>query len=120
MWIQVLLIAAIVAIGAFFMRRTGADSHLAIRRLLFAAFVGIAVLAVLFPNALTWIANRVGVGRGTDLLLYVLIVMFVAFVYTQFRRNATQQRSITLLARQVALLEARRGPVDSDSTPQDK
>ncbi|KAB1887913.1 DUF2304 domain-containing protein [Microbacterium maritypicum] len=106
MWIQVVLIAGIIAIGAVFMRRTGADSHLAIRRLLFGAFVLVAVLSILFPQWLTWVANLVGVGRGTDLLLYALVLMFLVFVYTQSRRNAAHQRSLTLLARKLALLQA--------------
>jgi small membrane protein len=106
MWIQILLIVGVVAIGAFFMRRTGADSHLAIRRLLFGVFVLAAVLSILFPQWLTWVANLIGVGRGTDLLLYALILMFLVFVYTQSRRNAAQQRRLTLLARKLALLQA--------------
>lgn len=106
MWIQILLIAAIVVLAAIMMRRTGADSHLAIRRLLMMLFVVVAVVSVLFPQWLTWLANIVGVGRGTDLVLYGLIVMFLAFVYTQYRRNAVLQRQLTLLARKIALLEA--------------
>ena len=107
MWIQLLLIAAIVTLAAFVMRRTGADSHLAIRRLLLGLFVVAAILSVLFPQWLSWVANLVGVGRGTDLLLYALVVVFLVFVYTQYRRNVALQRQATLLARRVALLEAR-------------
>lgn len=106
MWIQIVLIIGVVAIGAVFMRRTGADSHLAIRRLLYGAFVLVAILSILFPQWLTWVANLVGVGRGTDLLLYALVLMFLVFVYTQSRRNADQQRKLTLLARRLALLQA--------------
>ncbi|MGF3055842.1 DUF2304 domain-containing protein [Microbacterium sp. YY-01] len=106
MWIQFLLIAALIILGALMMRRTGADSHLAIRRLLMMLFVVAAVLSVLFPQWLTWLAKLVGVGRGTDLLLYALVVMFVTFMYTQYRRNVTMQRKITLLARRTALSDA--------------
>lgn len=106
MWIQFLLITAIVVLAVFMMRRTGADSHLAIRRLLMGLFVVAAVLSVLFPQWLSWLASLVGVGRGTDLVLYALIVMFLAFVYSQYRRNIALQRQLTLLARKIALLEA--------------
>lgn len=115
MWIQFALIVAVVALGAVFMRRTGADSHLAIRRLLYGAFVAAAVLSILFPQWLTWVANLVGVGRGSDLLLYALVVMFLTFVYTQYRRNMNQQRQITLLARRLALFEAK--SADHESKP---
>lgn len=106
MWIQFLLIGAIVLLAAFMMRRTGADSHLAIRRLLLGLFVLAAVLSILFPQWLSWVASAVGVGRGTDLLLYALVIMFLAFVYTQYRRNMALQREITLLARKIALVDA--------------
>lgn len=117
MWIQIVLIIGVVAIGAVFMRGTGADSHLAIRRMLYGVFVLVAVLSILFPQWLTWVANLVGVGRGTDLLLYALVLMFLVFVYTQSRRNAAQQRSITLLARTLALLQAEKaGTPSTDAT----
>ncbi|MCK8466481.1 DUF2304 domain-containing protein [Microbacterium sp. KSW4-16] len=106
MWIQFLLIAAIIVLGLIVMRRTGADSHLAIRRLLMMLFILAAILSVLFPQWLTWIATLIGVGRGTDLLLYALVLMFLTFVYTQYRRNLQLQRQLTLLARKIALLDA--------------
>lgn len=107
MWIQFLLIAAVVLVGVFFMRRTGADSHLALRRIGFLVFILAAVLSILFPQWLTWLANLIGVGRGTDLLLYALIIVFLLFVFTQYRRNITLQRQLTLLSRRIAILDAR-------------
>lgn len=120
MWIQILLILGVVAIGAVFMRRTGADSHLAIRRIIYAAFILVAVLSILFPAWLTWVANLVGVGRGTDLLLYALVLMFLIFVYTQSRRNSAQQRRLTLLARRIALLDALEHETPKDERPKDE
>jgi len=119
MWIQFLLIAAIVAIGYFFMRRTGADSHLALRRIGFVLFIIAAVLAVLFPQWLTWLANLIGVGRGTDLLLYALIIVFLVFVFTQFRRNVSLQRQLTLLSRRIAILDARERERAESASPDD-
>ena len=88
------------------MRRTGADSHLAIRRMLMGLFIVAAILAIMFPQWLTALANLIGVGRGADLLLYALVIAFFAFMYTQHRRNLATQRKITLLARRLAMLEA--------------
>ncbi|WP_254409654.1 DUF2304 domain-containing protein [Streptomyces sp. AC495_CC817] len=121
MWIQFLLIAAIIVLGVVVMRRTGADSHLAIRRLLMMLFILAAVLSVLFPQWLTWVASLIGVGRGTDLLLYALVLMFLTFVYTQYRRNIAIQRQATLLARKIALMEAEyRDDVDEHSRNADE
>lgn len=117
MWIQLLLITAIVTLGAFVMRRTGSDSHLALRRILFALFIVAAILSVLFPAWLSWAARLVGVGRGTDLLLYALVLVFLVFVFTQYRRNVAIQRQLTLLARRVALIEAKHSEETAPAAP---
>jgi hypothetical protein len=116
-WIQLLLILAVIVIGGFLMRRTGADSHLAIRRLGMALFVIAAILAILFPQSLSWVANLVGVGRGTDLLLYALVIVFLAVIYTQYRHNLAAQRKLTLLTRRIALLEAEQGEDEPAGEP---
>jgi len=123
MWIQIILILAIVAIGFIFMRRSGSDRHLAIQRLLLGAFILVAVLSVLFPGWLSWLARLVGVGRGTDLLLYAFVIVFAAFVVTQRRRAVAQDAKITQLAQRIALLEASMDPgpaVVSDSSDEDQ
>lgn len=107
MWIQIILVVAVILIGLFFTRPSGSDSHLALRRLFLAAFVVVAILSILFPQWLTWIANLVGVGRGTDLLLYALVLAFLIYVSTSYRRNLLLNRKLTALARQLALSKAR-------------
>lgn len=107
MWIQIVLIAAVVIIGIALIRRPGGDVHLAIRRLTLMAFVIGAVLSILFPQWLTWLADLLGVGRGTDLVLYALVVVFLVFVSTQYRRNVELNRKISLLSRRIALNEAK-------------
>ncbi|MGU3644445.1 DUF2304 domain-containing protein [Microbacterium sp. C23T] len=116
MLIQILLIAAILVIGFLVIRNPGSDSHLAIRRLLLLGFVVAAVLSVLFPQWLTWVATLIGVGRGTDLLLYALVVVVLVFIATQYRANVEQNRRITQLARRIALLEARESESPAEPT----
>ncbi|MFD6054788.1 DUF2304 domain-containing protein [Agromyces sp. NPDC060279] len=106
MWIQILLVVGVILIGLFLARPTGGDNHLALRRLFMAAFVLVAILSILFPQWLSWIANLIGVGRGADLMLYALILAFLVFVATTYRRNVQMNRRITLLARQIALARA--------------
>ncbi len=106
MWIQIILVISVILIGLFFTRPSGSDSHLALRRLFLAAFVLVAVLSILFPQWLTWIANLVGVGRGTDLLLYALVMSFLVYVSTSYRRNVLLNRKLTSLARQLAISKA--------------
>ena len=68
--IQAVLILAVAAVGWMMLRTPAGARHQAGRRLATLAFVAFAIVAIVFPSVLTGIAHMVGVGRGTDLLLY--------------------------------------------------
>ncbi|MGI4896917.1 MAG: DUF2304 domain-containing protein [Janthinobacterium lividum] len=104
--IQVLLIVVVLVVGAVLVRSTAGARHQAVRRLLLAAFVALAVASILVPGAVTEVANSVGVGRGTDLLLYGLVIAFLGFVVSSYRRSRHLEETITQLARRLALDEA--------------
>lgn len=106
MWIQIILVIGVILVGLFFTRPSGRDSHLALRRLFLAGFVLVAIGSIMFPQWLTWVANLVGVGRGTDLLLYALVLSFLIYVSTSYRRNVQLDRKLTKLAREIALTRA--------------
>jgi len=107
MWIQLILLAAIVGVALILNRSTADARHQAIRRLLLMLFVTGAAASVLFPQILTRIANLIGVGRGADLLLYALVIAFLSFMATTFRRMNQLQSRITVLARELTLAQAR-------------
>jgi hypothetical protein len=105
--IQVVLIAGIIGVISVVM--LGRPSHVgrAGRKALFAFFGAFAVVAVVDPELTTTVANAVGVGRGADLLLYLMVIVFLFFalhVYVLFKK---QERTIVRLARAIALQEAR-------------
>src|SRR5690606_34504048 len=105
--IQVVLILAILGV-ALLLNRTTADSrHQAIRRLLLLGFVAAAVVSVAIPSVLSQLAAFVGVGRGTDLLLYALVIAFLSYIATSLRRTRQLTARITVLARELALAQAR-------------
>ncbi|HEX7834656.1 MAG TPA: DUF2304 domain-containing protein [Pseudolysinimonas sp.] len=106
--ILVFQIAAVVAVIviAFFVFRGGGARHQAVRRILLLLFVLGAAVSVFFPQVLTWLANLVGIGRGTDLLLYILVIAFLGFAATTYRRFRHLETDITELSRQIALLGA--------------
>jgi small membrane protein len=110
--IQVILIAAVVVVTVMLTRSTANARHQAIRRLLLAGFVVAAVLAIIFPGVLSALARLVGVGRGSDLLLYALVIAFVSYIATSHRRSNQLTRKITLLTRELSLAEARIAEVD--------
>lgn len=65
-----------------------------------------ASIAVAFPTVLGFLANALGIGRGTDLLLYAsILVMFVGFflMYLRYRRVTEQ---LTAIIRHIAISEA--------------
>ncbi|MBV7432763.1 DUF2304 domain-containing protein [Dermabacteraceae bacterium TAE3-ERU5] len=103
--IQVLLILSILGIAAWLFKKRGAK-QLAIRRLIIIAFVCFAVVTVMFPSLLSALAALVGVGRGTDLLLYATVVVLLGFLALQEARTKNQEKRTTYLARRLALDDA--------------
>jgi hypothetical protein len=70
------------------------------------ALVALSVASILNPELTTRAANLVGVGRGTDLLLYLLTAVFVYVVVGFYLRFKDVERQMTVLARRLALDEA--------------
>ena len=106
--IKFLLLAGIAAFGILAFRGGQGAIHRAFWRLGGLGVIVAAALSVLFPDSLTSIANVVGVGRGTDLLLYVLVVAFMLVVVILFRRTSELEQRYTELVRKIAIDEARR------------
>ncbi|QBE49417.1 DUF2304 domain-containing protein [Leucobacter triazinivorans] len=104
---QFLLIAGVVAAGVFAVKFLPGERSLALKRIFALLFVVAAIFAIVFPNSLTAIAHFFGVGRGTDLLLYVFIIMTLLFAVATVRAKARSDARVTNLARAVALMEAR-------------
>jgi len=101
--IKILLIGAFLFMGFILLRSGGSARTQAIRTITLLILLAAAVYAVLFPAVINDLAQLVGVGRGTDLLLYVFLVVFVANALTTVRRRRAQDAQITQLAREIAL-----------------
>jgi hypothetical protein len=99
-----ILALVVIAVAAFFLFRGRGARHLAIRRILLLAFIAAAASSVFFPQIWTWAAHFVGVGRGTDLLLYFLVLVFIGSVANTYRHFRQIEKDITHLSRQLALL----------------
>ena len=101
--IKAVLLVCVAGIGWMMLRSPGGARHQAGRRLATLAFVFFAIAAIAVPSLTARLAHLVGVGRGTDLLLYALVVGFLIQILSSFRRNAARERQITRLARRIAL-----------------
>ena len=75
-WIQGLLIASIFALVVCLLRSRRSAQSQAWVKVGFVLFVLAGVYAVLRPNDTTVVAHWLGVARGTDLMLYALIIAF--------------------------------------------
>ena len=73
---------------------------------IFLAFLAFGVYALLRPDDLTVIAGWVGVGRGTDLVLYGLVVAFAFTTISTYLRFRDVEIKYARLARSVALQNA--------------
>lgn len=101
--IKALLIGAFVAFGLILLKPGGSARTQAIRTITLLLLLAAGIYAVLFPGVINDLAVAVGVGRGTDLLLYAFIIVFIANALSTVRKRRAQDAQITQLARQIAL-----------------
>ncbi|KAA1380676.1 DUF2304 domain-containing protein [Aeromicrobium fastidiosum] len=104
--IKVLLIVAVATLLVLFLQSHGTSRGGAYVKIGMVLFMGFAVYAVLRPEDVTWIATRLGVGRGTDLILYLLVVGFGFFSISTYLRFREVELRYARLARAIALSEA--------------
>jgi small membrane protein len=66
-------------------------------RTVLTLIAGIGIFFIVFPDLTTVFANKVSVGRGTDLLIYLFIIMFFIvsmMLYSKMRKIEATQTSI--------------------------
>lgn len=106
MIIKIILIAGALGFGVLVLRDNVPGNTL-LRRLGGLAVVVLGIIAVLWPMVTTYVANAVGVGRGTDLVLYVLVMVFIYNAVAMSQRMHRMERQLTLLIRELAIRDAR-------------
>jgi hypothetical protein len=106
-WSQVLLIAAL---GLFMIYIFRARSVLT-DRLVYLACAAIGIILVIDPDLATRIANLLGVGRGTDLLFYLFIIVSLFYSASMNAEIKRLKRQVTALVREQAIVHPREGKV---------
>jgi hypothetical protein len=105
--LSIQLVLVLVTLGILYRVVSGSGARTqAVRRLSLLAFGAFAVWSILSPGVWTSLAHLVGIGRGTDLILYGLVIAFFSFVVTSFRRFREAEIRYTKLARRIAIDEA--------------
>jgi small membrane protein len=115
-WIQALLIVSVLALLVFLLRGRRRAKSKAWVKVGYVLFVVAGIYAILRPDDTTVIANWVGVDRGTDLMLYALIIAFAFTTLSAYMRFKDIELKYARLARAVALQSAR-APSRVESQP---
>jgi hypothetical protein len=109
--IQLVLTAGLTAVLAYVFVQRAAP------RIVKLATMAIALVGIYFvwmPGHTTIVANWLGVGRGTDLLIYLWIVLSLAFGLNLNFKVRAARREITELTRALALASPRTPTPDDE------
>jgi len=106
--IQIVLLSAVALLVFLFARNWNTARMRAWKRIAFLVFCLTNAYAVLRPADTTRVAHLVGVGRGTDLVLYLLVVGVTLLALNTYFRFRVIERRLTELARDAALRTAHR------------
>ena len=105
---RIALTALAAAIASEFVPRRHRALSTPLRALRMAIFA-IAAAAIARPDDVTRIAQLVGIGRGADIVLYVLALAFVGLSFYFYAQHLRLRRDLSALASHVALKDAKRG-----------
>jgi hypothetical protein len=117
-----LFVLALLAVGLYGLRWRGTARGGAFAKIGLVALLVLAGYAVVRPDDVTWLAGRLGVARGADLVLYLLTVAFGFFAVSTYLRFRALEVRLARLVRTIALDRAEPGtpPVDRDGQSADQ
>ena len=107
MIIQAILLLATLFILFFFFKSRNSLKVRAYKKIGLVLFVVAMSVFVISPEYLNTLAGWVGVGRGADLMLYVLIVAVIVLSLNIYMKFKEQEDKIYRLARATAIIEAK-------------
>lgn len=102
-----IVFCSLVAIFSIFFRRQ--KDGLGLRGTAFWILFWLGVdLVVLFPNSMTILANELGIGRGTDLVIYVAVLTLFFILFRLHVKIEASSRQITKIVRKNAIDEVKK------------
>lgn len=110
-----LLVLAFLSLGSA-LRNRNTVRFQAGKKLLLLLFIVLLVVAVAQPDRVTEVANALGVGRGADLVLYVLVMAFLFVVLNVYFKFKDADVRETRLVRALAIAEARLTVLEQSSS----
>jgi hypothetical protein len=107
--IQLLLLAGIGFISVYFILRL----RKRVLDILILLFLGItAIIFVIHPDLTNYIAKKVGVGRGADLVFYLSILLFWGIILKLVERIRNMEKMLTQIIRKDAIQNAKKLPFE--------
>lgn len=104
--IKCILIGALLVVTYFILRPARSETSLALRRVGMLLALAAAIFAVVFPELFNRFARSIGVMSGTNLLVYLMVIVILAQMASSYRKDLLAKQKLTALARRVALMEA--------------
>jgi small membrane protein len=98
----ILIVLLLIILRAFLVQKSLILVKRAVAVLMFAGLL----FLVLFPDISTWAANKIGVGRGADLLFYFAHLFFLLVAVALWRRLIGLTAAVTKLSREIAIRNA--------------
>ena len=72
--------------------------------MLFWAMVWVMmIVVVILPEASTYVAERLGIGRGVDLILYVAVILILYLLFRLYVKFEQLEQEVTIAVREIAL-----------------
>jgi hypothetical protein len=103
MIIRILLLALLALIGwRFFVRRNRLPVHI----IVVAVVLGLAAIAVVVPESTNDVAHAVGVGRGADLITYLVEVGLLFVTVHYYTKFVELDAHVTKLVRELAIVRS--------------
>ncbi|MDQ2838974.1 MAG: DUF2304 domain-containing protein [Actinomycetota bacterium] len=104
--IKILLIVSFLSLMTWAFRNRNRVGLRASLRLALLLLTAIAIASIIDPGLTQSVANVVGVTRGTDLILYLLVVIFTLTAIGTYFRFREQERRLIRVVRDSAIRDA--------------
>lgn len=101
---QIAFLLILPIIGRFLIRRENKP----ISRIFMVVFVILGIVSIIEPSFTTFIAQKVGIGRGTDLVIYLYIFASLLLFGSQRNKINDLNRTLTKLIREIAIMNVKK------------
>lgn len=105
-WFQLTLVVCVLLLTYYLIKTRRKAQTKAYKKLLLLIFLFVSILTIIYPESLTAVAHIFGIGRGADLLLYVVALAVLFQLVNNYIKEREELVEIHKLARKVTILEA--------------